>query len=93
MAGDKVARQEKRVALVTGAMGGLGTALCRRLHAAGFLVAAVAAADLCRRLYEGGVRDFHFYTLNRAEQAYAVCQLLGVRPKAPKETGPKEIGL
>jgi methylenetetrahydrofolate reductase (NADPH) len=45
------------------------------------LVAAVAAADLCRRLYEGGVRDFHFYTLNRAEQAYAVCQLLGVRPK------------
>ena len=45
------------------------------------LVAAVAAADLCRRLYEGGVRDFHFYTLNRAEQTYAICQLLGVRPK------------
>ncbi len=45
------------------------------------LVAAVAAADLCRRLYEGGVRDFHFYTLNRAEQAYAICQLLGLRPK------------
>lgn len=45
------------------------------------LVAAVAAADLCRKLYEGGVRDFHFYTLNRAEQAYAICQLLGVRPK------------
>jgi methylenetetrahydrofolate reductase (NADPH) len=45
------------------------------------LVAAVAAADLCRRLYEGGVRDFHFYTLNRAEQAYAICQLLGLRAK------------
>jgi len=45
------------------------------------LVAAVAAADLCRGLYEGGVRDFHFYTLNRAEQAYAICQLLGLRPK------------
>ncbi|MFC0205299.1 methylenetetrahydrofolate reductase [NAD(P)H] [Novosphingobium soli] len=45
------------------------------------LVAAVAAADLCKRLYEGGVRDFHFYTLNRAEQAYAICQLLGLRPK------------
>jgi methylenetetrahydrofolate reductase (NADPH) len=44
------------------------------------LVAAVAAADLCKRLYEGGVRDFHFYTLNRAEQAYAICQLLGLRP-------------
>lgn len=47
------------------------------------LVAAVAAADLCRRLYAGGVRDFHFYTLNRADQAFAVCQLLGVRPKEP----------
>lgn len=30
---------EKRVALVTGGMGGLGTALCRRLHDAGFAVA------------------------------------------------------
>ncbi|EIZ78956.1 methylenetetrahydrofolate reductase [Novosphingobium sp. Rr 2-17] len=49
------------------------------------LVAAVAAADLCKRLYEGGVRDFHFYTLNKAEQAYAVCQLLGLRPKEPIE--------
>jgi len=46
------------------------------------LVAAVAAADLCRRLYAGGVRDFHFYTLNKAEQAYAICHLLGLRPKA-----------
>jgi methylenetetrahydrofolate reductase (NADPH) len=47
------------------------------------LVSAVVAADLCRRLYDGGVRDFHFYTLNRAEQAYAICQLLGVRPREP----------
>jgi len=30
----------KRVALVTGGMGGLGTALCRRLHLDGFTVAA-----------------------------------------------------
>ncbi len=49
------------------------------------LVAAVVAADLCRRLYEGGVRDFHFYTLNRAEQAYAICQLLGLRPRETQE--------
>ena len=46
------------------------------------LVAATVAVDLCHRLYRGGVRHFHFYTLNRAEQAYAICQLLGVRPKA-----------
>lgn len=45
------------------------------------LVSAVVAADQCRRLYEGGVRDFHFYTLNKAEQAYAICHLLGRRPK------------
>ena len=31
--------EKKKVALVTGGMGGLGTALCRRLHDAGFTVA------------------------------------------------------
>lgn len=44
------------------------------------LVAATVAAEMCRRLYAGGVRHFHFYTLNRAELAYAICHLLGVRP-------------
>lgn len=44
------------------------------------LVAAAVAAELCRRLYAGGVRDFHFYTLNRAELAYAICHMLGKRP-------------
>ena len=44
------------------------------------LVAATVAAELCRRLYAGGVRDFHFYTLNRPELAYAICHLLGKRP-------------
>ncbi|MDE2406035.1 MAG: methylenetetrahydrofolate reductase [NAD(P)H] [Sphingomonadales bacterium] len=45
------------------------------------LVSATVAVDLCHRLYQGGVRDFHFYTLNRAEQAYAICHLLGLRPE------------
>lgn len=45
------------------------------------LVAATVAAEFCRRLYAGGVRDFHFYTLNRAELSYAICHLLGLRPK------------
>lgn len=54
------------------------------------LVAAVAAADLCKRLYDGGVRDFHFYTLNRAEQAYAICQLLGLRPKPLGKQGSEQ---
>ncbi len=44
------------------------------------LIAATLAAELSRRLYAGGVRQFHFYTLNRADLAYAICHLLGVRP-------------
>ena len=47
------------------------------------LIAATIAAELCGQLYAGGVRHFHFYTLNRAELAYAICHLLGVR--APSE--------
>jgi methylenetetrahydrofolate reductase (NADPH) len=47
------------------------------------LVAATVAAEFCRRLYAGGVRDFHFYTLNRAELSYAICHLLGLRPTVP----------
>jgi len=49
------------------------------------LVAATLAAELCRKLYAGGVRQFHFYTLNRAELSYAICHLLGVRPKVLAE--------
>jgi methylenetetrahydrofolate reductase (NADPH) len=45
------------------------------------LVAATVAAEQCRRLYEGGVRHFHFYTLNRAELAYAICHMLGLRAR------------
>lgn len=44
------------------------------------LIAATIAAEMCRKLYAGGVRQFHFYTLNRAELAYAICHLLGKRP-------------
>ena len=44
------------------------------------LVAATVASETCGRLYAGGVREFHFYTLNRAELSYAICHLLGLRP-------------
>jgi methylenetetrahydrofolate reductase (NADPH) len=50
------------------------------------LVAATVAAEFCRSLYEGGVRDFHFYTLHRAEQAYAICHLLGLRAKTENQS-------
>jgi methylenetetrahydrofolate reductase (NADPH) len=49
------------------------------LPAARQLIAATVAAELCGQLYAGGVRNFHFYTLNRAELSYAICHLLGVR--------------
>ena len=48
----------------------------------GGLAGATVAAELCGQLYNGGVRHFHFYTLNRAELSYAICHLLGVRAKA-----------
>ena len=52
------------------------------LPAARQLVAATLAAELSRKLYAGGVKQLHFYTLNRAELAYAICHLLGVRARS-----------
>ena len=51
------------------------------LPAARALVAATVAAELCGQLYAGGVRHFHFYTLNRAELSYAISHMLGLRPR------------
>lgn len=48
------------------------------------LVAASLAAQTCQLLMANGVYEFHFYTLNRAELAYAICHMLGVRPAAKK---------
>src|SRR5690606_36131427 len=49
------------------------------------LVAATVAAEQCRRLQAAGVDEIHFYTLNRADLAYAICHILGLRPSAPAE--------
>lgn len=48
------------------------------------LIAATVAAEQCLDLAEHGVTHFHFYTLNRDELAYALCHMLGVRPKPAK---------
>jgi methylenetetrahydrofolate reductase (NADPH) len=45
------------------------------------LVAATVAAEQCRALVAGGVNELHFYTLNRADLTFAICHILGVRPK------------
>jgi methylenetetrahydrofolate reductase (NADPH) len=44
------------------------------------LVAAAVAAEQVLDLVDHGVRQFHFYTLNRADLVYAICHLLGLRP-------------
>lgn len=44
------------------------------------LVAATVAMDMVRVLSREGVKDFHFYTLNRSELTYAICHTLGIRP-------------
>ncbi|WP_247191091.1 methylenetetrahydrofolate reductase [Escherichia coli] len=44
------------------------------------LVGANIAMDMVKILSHEGVKDFHFYTLNRAEMSYAICHTLGVRP-------------
>lgn len=46
------------------------------------LVGASIAMDMVKVLSREGVKDFHFYTLNRAELSYAICHTLGVRPAA-----------
>lgn len=43
-------------------------------------VAATVAAEQCMRLYRGGVKKFHFYTLNRSELTATICHFLGLRP-------------
>ena len=44
------------------------------------MIAASVAIDQVRRLQAEGVDEFHFYTLNRSELAFAICHALGVRP-------------
>jgi methylenetetrahydrofolate reductase (NADPH) len=46
------------------------------------LVAATVCAEQVQELAAGGVDEFHFYTLNRADLTYAICHILGMRPTA-----------
>ncbi len=43
------------------------------------LVAASIVYDQCKKLIEWGIRDLHFYTLNRADLSFAICHILGIR--------------
>jgi len=48
------------------------------------LLAASIAAEFCAKLQEEGFNEFHFYTLNRADLAYATCRVLGMKDRAPE---------
>ena len=47
------------------------------------LIAASVAIAQVQRLVRHGLREFHFYTLNRSELTYAICHALGVRAEQP----------
>lgn len=47
------------------------------------LVAAAVAAEQVLDLVERGVEDFHFYTMNRADLAFAICHMIGIRAVEP----------
>jgi methylenetetrahydrofolate reductase (NADPH) len=49
------------------------------------LIAAAVAAEQVLDLVDRGVCDFHFYTMNRADLAFAICHLLGLRPVAARQ--------
>jgi methylenetetrahydrofolate reductase (NADPH) len=46
------------------------------------MIAASVAIEQVHALARHGVRDFHFYTLNRAELTFAICHALNIRPAA-----------
>jgi methylenetetrahydrofolate reductase (NADPH) len=50
------------------------------------LVAAALAAEQVLDLVDRGYRDFHFYTMNRADLVYAICHILGLRPRTVAST-------
>lgn len=43
------------------------------------LIAAIVAVEQCRILSANGIKNFHFYTLNRSDLVLAICHILGVR--------------
>ncbi len=47
------------------------------------LVAAAVCAEQVVDLIDRGVRDLHFYTMNRADLVFAICHLIGLRPQKP----------
>ena len=56
------------------------------------LIAASVSIEQVQELSGHGVREFHFYTLNRAELTYAICHALGLRPRSHAAVVPQGVG-
>ena len=60
-------------------------------HDTRLAVAVEVAIEQVQALTRHGVREFHFYTLNRAALTYAICHALGLRPQ-PQAARPVPAG-
>ncbi len=49
------------------------------------LVAAAVCAEQVIDLIDHGVEELHFYTMNRADLVFAICHMIGLRPKPKVE--------
>ncbi len=54
------------------------------------LVGCAVAAEQVLDLIDHGIKNFHFYTLNRANLVYAICHLIGLRAKPEMELTKKD---
>ena len=59
------------------------------------LVAAAVCAEQVIDLIDHGVKELHFYTMNRADLVFAICHLVGLRarpaPVARAEQEPRPV--
>jgi len=51
------------------------------------LISAYVATEQVQNLRANGFDHFHFYTLNQADLTFAICHVLGMRPKSPVSQG------
>ena len=42
----------------------------------------------CSTSSSAACRDFHFYTMNRADLAFAICHMIGIRGELEKAASP-----
>lgn len=55
------------------------------------LVAAAVCAEQVIDLIDRGVTKLHFYTMNRADLVYAICHLVGMRPRTGQTEMPSVV--